>query len=55
MKISFLVQVYVGEKTFSKKSKLSIFLDQQAEFTFKKDKIVFFKDLHWRGVLTFLL
>ena len=31
-KISFLFHIYVGEKTFSKKSKLSVSLDQQAEF-----------------------
>ena len=32
MKISLLFHIHVGEKPFSKKSKLSLHLDQQAEF-----------------------
>ena len=36
-----MFQIHVGEKRFSKKSKLNISLDQQAEFMSKKDKIVF--------------
>ena len=41
MKNIFLVSVTCWSKPFSKKSKLSISLDQQAEFMLKKDKRVF--------------
>ena len=35
-----MFQIHIGEKSFSKKLKLNICLDQQAEFMFKKDKKV---------------